>query len=210
MHGYREHAEQVVSEIEQRVYGRRLPPRGGPDAFITIRPRTHTPLRVVFDTMFVVHRGRSVLCFVLITAQAFLYNAIFFTYALVLTRFYGVPSEHTGLYLLPFALGNFFGPLLLGGLFDTIGRRVMISVTYTISALLLLVTGALFMYGLLSAYGQTALWSIIFFFASAAASSAYLTASEVFPLELRALAIAVFYALGPPPAASRRRGSSGP
>ena len=196
IHGYREHAEQVVSEIEQRVYGRRLPPRGGPDAFITIRPRTHTPLRVVFETMFVVHRGRSILCFVLITAQAFLYNAIFFTYALVLTRFYDVPSEHTGLYLLPFALGNFFGPLLLGGLFDTIGRRVMISVTYTISALLLLVTGALFMYGLLSAYGQTALWSIIFFFASAAASSAYLTASEVFPLELRALAIAVFYALG--------------
>ena len=163
---------------------------------ITVRPRTHTALAEVFATMFAVYRARSVLCFVLITSQAFLYNAIFFTYALVLTRFYGVPSEYTGLYLLPFAVGNFLGPLLLGPLFDTVGRRVMITATYTISGLLLLVTGMLFMQGVLSAYAQTALWSVIFFFASAAASSAYLTASEVFPLELRALAIAVFYALG--------------
>jgi MFS family permease len=107
-----------------------------------------------------------------------------------------VPSEDTGLYLLPFALGNFLGPLALGHLFDTLGRRIMISATYTVSAILLLVTGALFLAGMLDAAGQTALWTVIFFFASAAASSAYLTASEIFPLELRALAIAVFYALG--------------
>jgi MFS family permease len=136
------------------------------------------------------------LCFVLITSQAFLYNAIFFTYALVLTRFYAVPSQHTGIYLLPFAVGNFLGPLLLGHLFDTVGRRVMIAATYVLSGLLLLATGYLFLEGVLSALAQTLLWSVIFFFASAAASSAYLTASEIFPLELRALAIAVFYALG--------------
>ena len=196
VHGYRTRAERVVSEIEERVRGRDpagLPPT---DARITVRPRTHTALAEVFATMFAVYRARSVLCFVLITSQAFLYNAIFFTYALVLTRFYGVSSEYTGLYLLPFAVGNFLGPLLLGPLFDSIGRRAMITATYTISGLLLLGTGWLFMQGVLSAYAQTALWSVIFFFASAAASSAYLTASEVFPLELRALAIAVFYALG--------------
>jgi MFS family permease len=159
-------------------------------------PRTHTALSEVFRTMFSVYPSRSALCFVLITSQAFLYNAIFFTYALVLTRFYGVASEHTGLYLLPFALGNFLGPLLLGRLFDTIGRRIMITATYTIAGVLLFVTGMLFVQGVISAYEQTALWTVIFFFASAAASSAYLTVSEVFPLELRALAIAVFYALG--------------
>jgi MFS family permease len=196
VHGYAAHAEQVVSEIEQRVRRHDPSVASTADARITIHPRTHTSLGEVFQTMFAVYPSRSMLCFVLITSQAFLYNAIFFTYALVLTRFYGVPSEHTGLYLLPFALGNFFGPLLLGRLFDTVGRRVMIAAKYTISGLLLLATGMLFMQGVLSAYAQTALWTVIFFFASAAASSAYLTASEVFPLELRALAIAVFYALG--------------
>ena len=196
IHGYRARAENAVAEIEARVQrsaGAALSP---PDTGITIRPRTHTGLAVVFDTMFRRYRRRSLLCFVLITSQAFLYNAIFFTYALVLTRFYDVPSQHTGLYLLPFAIGNFLGPLMLGHLFDTVGRRIMISGTYTISALLLFVTGALFLQNELTASGQTALWTVIFFFASAAASSAYLTASEVFPLELRALGIAVFYALG--------------
>jgi MFS family permease len=196
IHGYARRAERVVSEIEQRVereQGAKLAPS---QDMLTIQPRTHTGLGVVFVTMLKVYRRRSVLCFVLIASQAFLYNAIFFTYALVLTRFYDVPTQHTGLYLLPFALGNFLGPLLLGRLFDTVGRRKMISGTYTISALLLIATGALFLGGTLSAYQQTALWSVIFFFASAAASAAYLTASEVFPLELRALSIAVFYALG--------------
>lgn len=196
IHGYPARAENAVSEIEARVQrstGAALPP---PGTAITIQPRTHTAIKVVFETMFRRYRRRSLLCFVLITSQAFLYNAIFFTYALVLARFYDVPSQHTGLYLLPFAIGNFLGPLLLGHLFDTLGRRIMISGTYTMSALLLLVTGALFLQDALTALGQTALWTVIFFFASAAASSAYLTASEVFPIELRALGIAVFYALG--------------
>ena len=196
IHGYPARAEQAVAAIEARVerdIGTRLAAAG---ESIAIRPRTHTGLRTVFETMFEHYRRRSALCFVLITSQAFLYNAIFFTYALVLTRFYDVPTAHTGLYLMPFAIGNFLGPLLLGHLFDTAGRRIMIASTYALSGLLLLATGWLFMQGHLSAYGQTALWSVIFFFASAAASSAYLTASEVFPLELRALAIAVFYALG--------------
>ena len=196
IHGYRTRAERVASEIEERARGRHPSSPEPPAARITIHPRTHTALSEVFRTMFSVYPSRSALCFVLITSQAFLYNAIFFTYALVLTRFYGVASEHTGLYLLPFALGNFLGPLLLGRLFDTIGRRIMITATYTIAGVLLFVTGMLFVQGVISAYEQTALWTVIFFFASAAASSAYLTVSEVFPLELRALAIAVFYALG--------------
>ena len=132
----------------------------------------------------------------LIASQAFLYNAIFFTYALVLTRFYAIPAAQTGLYLLPFALGNFAGPLVLGHWFDRWGRRRMIAGTYFISAILLWVTGVLFARGSLTASEQTVLWCTIFFFASAAASSAYLTISEIFPLELRALAIALFYAVG--------------
>lgn len=126
----------------------------------------------------------------------------------MLTRFYAVPAQNTGLYLLPFAFGNFLGPLLLGHLFDSIGRRAMISATYALAATLLLATGGLFVGESLSAIGQTAAWAVIFFFASAAASSAYLTISEVFPLELRALAIAVFYAIGTGPAASWRPGCS--
>jgi MFS family permease len=130
------------------------------------------------------------------TAQAFFYNAIFFTYALVLRDFYGVPSEHVGWYLLPFAAGNVLGPLLLGRLFDTLGRKPMIVFTYAISGLLLLLFGELFRQGLLTGTTQTVAWSVVFFFASAAASSAYLTVSETFPLEMRAVAIAVFYAIG--------------
>ena len=130
------------------------------------------------------------------TAQAFFYNAIFFTYALVLTDFYGIPSGEVGWYLLPFAAGNFMGPLVLGRLFDVIGRKPMIAFTYAISGLLLAGSGYLFYAGALSATGQTIAWMVIFFFASAAASSAYLTVSETFPLEIRALAIAFFYAIG--------------
>ena len=129
-------------------------------------------------------------------AQAFFYNAIFFTYALVLTDFYGIRADHVGWYLLPFAAGNFLGPVLLGRLFDTVGRRPMIVLTYALSGVLLAGSGYLFAIGVLSATGQTVAWMVIFFFASAAASSAYLTVSETFPLEVRALAIAFFYAIG--------------
>lgn len=132
----------------------------------------------------------------LLTAQAFFYNAIFFTYALVLTDFYDVPSSSVGWYVLPFALGNFCGPLLLGRLFDVLGRRIMISTTYALSGVLLTLSGYLFEQGMINAVEQTIAWMVIFFFASAAASSAYLTVAETFPLEIRALAIAVFYAFG--------------
>jgi MFS family permease len=130
------------------------------------------------------------------TAQAFCYNAIFFTYALVLTDFYGVPGDHIGWYLLPFAAGNFLGPIILGKLFDVLGRRTMIAFTYAISGLLLAISGYLFQLGVLTTTTQTVAWTVVFFFASSAASSAYLTVSETFPLEIRALAIAVFYAFG--------------
>jgi MFS family permease len=133
---------------------------------------------------------------VLMASQAFIYNAIFFTYALMLTKFYGVAADRVGLYILPFAVGNFLGPLLLGPLFDTLGRKSMIAATYGLAGILLAVTAQLFEWGWLTATSQTVMWSIVFFFASAAASAAYLTVGECFPLEVRALTIALFYAFG--------------
>jgi MFS family permease len=150
----------------------------------------------VARTLFRTYPQRTLVGLSLMASQAFFYNAIFFTYALILTDFYGVPPPRVGWYLLPFAAGNFLGPLLLGRLFDTLGRRIMISSTYAASGILLAAAGYLFAAGLLSATTLTAAWMIIFFFASAAASSAYLTVSETFPLEIRALAIAFFYAIG--------------
>lgn len=191
-HGRAAEAERIVAGIERSI-GAPPPPA---DVEIVLRPQRSFGLAQVAHVMFMRYRSRSALCVMLMMSQAFLYNAIFFTYALVLTRFYGVPAGETGLYLLPFAIGNFLGPVVLGRWFDTIGRRPMISLTYGTSATLLALTGWLFTQDLLSAAGQTAMWSVIFFFASAAASSAYLTASEVFPLEIRALAIAIFFAVG--------------
>ena len=130
------------------------------------------------------------------TAQAFFYNAIFFTFALVLTDFYGIAAGQVGWYILPFAISNFLGPLFLGRLFDTLGRRPMIALTYGISGILLALSGYLFSIGILTATTQTIAWMVIFFCASPAASAAYLTVSETFPLEVRALAIAMFYAIG--------------
>ncbi len=132
----------------------------------------------------------------LMASQAFFYNAIFFTYALVLERFYHVPPVKAGYYIFPFALGNVLGPILIGHLFDTIGRKKMISLTYALSGTLLAITGGLFYTGVLSAVTQTVCWTAIFFVASSAASSAYLTVSEIFPLEVRAMAISLFYAIG--------------
>jgi len=192
-HGRAQEAERIIAGIERSI-GAALPPPEG--AEIVLRPRRSFGLAQVAHVMLTRYRTRSALCVMLMMSQAFLYNAIFFTYALVLTRFYGVPAGDTGLYLLPFAIGNFLGPVALGHWFDTLGRRPMIALTYGTSATLLALTGWLFTQDLLSAAGQTAMWSVIFFFASAAASSAYLTASEVFPLEIRALAIAIFFAVG--------------
>jgi MFS family permease len=192
-HGRAEEAHRVVDGIEARFAG--LPPaRDLPK--VKLRTRKSTPLWEVAQTLFKRHRQRTYVGLALMAAQAFFYNAIFFTYALILTDFYHVPSDHVGWYILPFAAGNFLGPVLLGRLFDTAGRRPMIAFTYIVSGLLLAGTGWLFARDLIGAETQTLCWMIIFFFASAAASSAYLTVSETFPLEIRALAIAFFYAVG--------------
>ena len=194
IHGHEDEAERIVDEVERQVLGKTLPMDDAPPT--RIRTRTHTPWREIWNAIVHEHRRRSLLGFVLMLTQAFFYNAIFFTYGLVLMRFYNVPANNVGSYLLPFALGNVLGPLLLGHLFDTIGRKPMITATYIISGVLLALTGWLFHAGLLTAQTQTLAWSVIFFVASAAASSAYLTVSEIFPLEIRALAIAIFYAIG--------------
>jgi MFS family permease len=200
IHGRNAEAEEIVDEVERRImasHGAAVSDRGYNDAPPTrIRTRTHTPWREIWNAIMREHRRRSLLGFVLMLTQAFFYNAIFFTYALVLMRFYGVPEENVGGYLLPFALGNVLGPLLLGHLFDTIGRKQMITGTYALAGVLLALTAWLFRAGMLTAQTQTLAWTAIFFVASAAASSAYLTVSEIFPLEIRALAIAIFYAIG--------------
>jgi MFS family permease len=191
-HGRADEADRVVAGIEARFA--QLPPQA--HMRVRLRARRSTPLREVAHTLFRRHRTRTYVGLSLMAAQAFFYNAIFFTYALILTDFYGVASDHVGWYLLPFAAGNFFGPVFLGRLFDTRGRRPMIAFTYIVSGLLLAATGYLFARDLIGAEMQTLCWMAIFFFASAAASSAYLTVSETFPLEIRALAIAFFYAVG--------------
>jgi MFS family permease len=195
-HGRIEEAEEVVREIEQHAGAayRRMPPSELPP--LRIRRRRHFGLEVIFEALVHRYRSRSVVGLTLMASQAFVYNAIFFTYALVLNRYYAVRPDVTGLYLLPFAVSNFLGPILLGRFFDTIGRRQMIATTYGLSAAVLALTGWLFMMDMLTSLTLASLWTLLFFFASPAASSAYLTVSEVFPLEIRALAIAVFYSAG--------------
>ncbi|MCJ9701446.1 MULTISPECIES: MFS transporter [unclassified Bradyrhizobium] len=195
IHGRPDQAHAIVDEIERSVIGRDHTNEGRFPK-IRLKMRDHTPIREVVHTLFSMYRQRALVGLVLMSAQAFFYNAIFFTFALVLTDFYGISAENVGWYLLPFAAGNFLGPLLLGRLFDTLGRRAMIMFTYGMSGLLLAISGYLFSIGVLTAQGQTVAWMVIFFFASPAASAAYLTVSETFPLEVRALAIAVFYAVG--------------
>jgi MFS family permease len=196
-HGFVQEADAVVRKIEASVGEARAKHAPPPVHQRTrLRVRDHTPLVEVGRVLFKTYRQRTLVGLTLMAAQAFFYNAIFFTYALVLTNFYGIPAGDIGWYILPFAAGNVVGPLLLGRLFDTIGRKVMIAVTYAISGILLAATGYLFSQDIFSAQTLTIAWMIVFFFASAAASSAYLTVSEIFPLEIRALAIAFFYAVG--------------
>ncbi|BCY05343.1 MFS transporter [Actinoplanes sp. L3-i22] len=196
MHGREAEAEANIRQIEQAVEssGQTLAPVDESKA-IEIRPtRSHgylSLLRVLFKEL----PRRSVLGATLMITQSFLYNAIFFTYTLVLTNFYGVDEKSAPLYLIAFAAGNLIGPLTIGHLFDVIGRRKMIAGTYLLSAVLLAISAVLFNAGVLNAITQTIAWCIIFFFASAGASSAYLTVSEIFPLEIRAQAIAVFFAI---------------
>jgi MFS family permease len=205
-HGQVRQAEAIVAEIESRSLSVNSDATPGVPAQdprtreirpkVRLHARSHTPLAQVATTLLRTYPQRTAVGLSLMASQAFFYNAIFFTYALILTDFYGVPVGSVGWYLLPFAAGNFLGPLLLGRLFDTLGRKTMIGATYAISGLLLAGTGYLFARDIVSVQMLTVAWMIIFFFASAAASSAYLTVSEIFPLEIRALAIAFFYAVG--------------
>jgi len=191
--GRLDEANAILADIEQRC---EQPAPAGMKQ-IRIRARAHSISFIDLGrTLLRDHPRRVALGLALMIAQAFFYNAIFFTYPLVLGKFYQVPAERIGLYILPFAAGNFFGPMILGRFFDTVGRKAMIAGTFAVSGLLLILLAVLFVDDLLDANTQTLGWSVIFFFASAAASSAYLTIAESFPLEIRALVIALFYAIG--------------
>ncbi|MDP3173602.1 MAG: MFS transporter [Phenylobacterium sp.] len=197
-HGREAEAEAVIEAIEASVAretGQATPPHADLASLRLIR-RARTSWWEIVTSLFRLYPKRTALGVVLMSTQAFCYNAIFFTYALILTRFYGVAPQSIGWFILPFALGNFTGPLLLGHLFDSLGRRIMIAATYGLAGVLLCVTGWMFAQGMLSATTQTVAWTVIFFFASAGASAAYLTVGECFPLETRAVTISLFYAFG--------------
>jgi MFS family permease len=198
MHGRHEEAHEIVEHIEQLVsaqHGKLEPVEERAPGLVYAQHGTPSYLRVA-EVLLLRYPARSSVAFAMMVAQAFFYNAIFFTYSLVLTRFYGVPEVRVALYIFPFALGNVLGPILLGPLFDSIGRRHMIGLSYVLTGAGLGLTGWAFLQGWLDATTQALCWSAVFFVASAAASSAYLTVSEVFPLEMRGLAISVFYAVG--------------
>ncbi|MFC8516698.1 MFS transporter [Streptomyces sp. NPDC057257] len=196
IHGREREAEEIVASIEETVEAQKGEALAVPEGEITIHQRRSVSFAEIARTLFADYRKRSVLGFSLFIGQAFLYNAITFGFGAILTKFFDVPSGNTGYYFAVIAVGNFCGPLLLGKLFDTVGRRVMISGTYLLSGLLLFGTAWLFDRGSLNAVTMTACWCAVLFFASAGASSAYLTVSEVFPMETRAMSIAFFYALG--------------
>jgi MFS family permease len=184
-HGRVREAEETTADIEHKVGGT-LPPAKGT---LKIRPQKVFGFGLIFRSMLGDNRGRSCLTLALMVAQAFLFNSVFFTYGLVLSTFYHIDDARTGAYILPLAAGNFLGPMLLGHLFDTVGRKTMIAGTYALSGVMLIGVAMLFGMGVLTAWTQTVCWMAIFFVASAAAS-------EIFPLETRAMAIALFYALG--------------
>jgi MFS family permease len=196
MHGHAREAEESISYIEHEVEesGRALPAVDESRA-IEIKPTARIGYLALLRVLFKEFPGRSVLGASLMITQSFLYNAIFFTYALVLKNFFGVSDSSIPLFFIAFAVGNLAGPLLIGHLFDTWGRKKMIAGTYILSGVLLAITAVMFQAGILTAITQTICWTVIFFFASAGASSAYLTVSEIFPLEVRAKAIAVFFAI---------------
>jgi MFS family permease len=196
LRGKEEDADRIVSEIEKQVSEQRghLPEPEGEK--LKLKVRDHTPWSEIFHNMWHDNRQRSLLALALMIGQSFFFNAVFFTYGLVVNKFYNIDARHLPLHLLPFAIASFLGPLLLGKLFDTVGRKPMITITYGLSGLLLVCTTIPFA---LNSFGPIALnvcFSVIFFVASSAASAAYLTVSEIFPLEIRALAIAIFYAIG--------------
>ncbi len=195
LRGREEEANHIVGGIESTVAKQKgdLPE---PEGSIKLHVRDHTPLAAVWNAMIHGEPKRSFLGLSLMVAQSFFYNAVFFTYGLVLTHYFKVKDQRVPLYILPLALGNFCGPLLLGRYFDSIGRKKMIAATYGVSGLLLIGSAIMFGRNQVSAVTQDIWFTAIFFVASSAASSAYLTVSEVFPLEIRAFAISIFYALG--------------
>ena len=196
MHGREEAAEASISEIEGDVAATEGDlPAVPEDKEIEIRPTEQIGYVSLLRVLFSHYPARAIYGAILMITQSFLYNAIFFTYGLVLEFFFNVKSTATPYYFLAFAVGNLLGPLALGHLFDTIGRRKMIAGTYLLSGILLVITAQLFKAGTLTATTQTLCWAVIFFFASAGASAGYLTVSEIFPLEVRAKAIAVFFAI---------------
>ena len=195
-HGHHEAAKATTGAIEERVEEAMGGPLEPVHETLTVHPRRVFGFGLIWNAMIGQYKMRSALALLMMVAQAFLYNAVFFTYGQVLTHDEGVAPYRVGLFILPLAFGNVLGPLLLGSLFDTIGRRRMIFATYGVSGLLMIVVAVLFAGGHLTAVTQTIGWVAIFFFASPAASAAYLTASEIFPLETRAMAISVFYVLG--------------
>jgi MFS family permease len=196
MHGHEQRAEQAIQQIEEEVQstGHKLTEVDDSNA-LDITPRKSLGYVALTRVLFRQYPSRSVLGASLMITQSFLYNAIFFTYTLVLTKFYGISASSAPWFLIAFAVGNLAGPLTIGRLFDTVGRKKMIAGTYLLSGILLTITAILFNAGTLTAFTQTIAWCVIFFFASAGASSAYLTVSEIFPLEVRAKAIAVFFAI---------------
>jgi MFS family permease len=194
--GREDEAEQIVADIERRVSESTGKQLDEVDETIELEPRESTGFVAISRTMFSRYPSRTVLGLTMMSAQAFAYNAVFFTYGLVLTTFMHANEAHVPYYIVPFAIGNFLGPITLGPLFDKVGRRVMLTLTWGAAGGVLLVTSILFERQSLSAVSLTVLWCVVFFFASAAASAAYLTVSEVFPLEIRAMAIAFFYAVG--------------
>jgi MFS family permease len=196
MHGYAAEAEKTIDYIEHEVeQGGRQLPRVPEEKAVVIKPAEDIGYFALARVLFKEYPQRAVYGATLMITQSFLYNAIFFTYTLVLTNFFGVDEKKAPLFLIAFAVGNLAGPFVLGHLFDTIGRKRMISGTYILSGILLAITAFLFRADVLTATTQTIAWCLIFFFASAGASSAYLTVSEIFPQEVRAKAIAVFFAI---------------
>jgi MFS family permease len=196
IHGKEDEAEDLVRDIEAQVEDSTEERLEGVDEDITVQQRKSIGFGEIARTMASKYPKRSVLGLSLFIGQAFLYNAVFFTFALVLTKILKVDDAVAPWYLIPLAIGNFLGPLMLGKFFDTLGRKVMITLSYVLSGLLLILTGVLFSNGALSANTLTLMWCAVFFFASAGASAAYLTVSEIFPMETRAMAIAFFYAVG--------------
>lgn len=192
-HGQVLEADRIVTDVERQIVHHEGTPLPEPHGTITVHPRPHATIATVAQELFHSYRARMVLGLGLMVTQSFMYNAVSFTYPLVLTTYYGVVDSRVGLYILPFAIGNFLGPFLLGRYFDTIGRRPMISLTYGMAGSLLALTGYLFWLGTLTLTTHMLIWSAVFFFASAGASAAYLTVSEIFPMEIRAMAIAFFF-----------------